>query len=155
MMICARRHCWSWREERCFSLQLPGDTGIFHVAKNLPSFAWHPSSLYSILWWRLHRALTWPAGVFCALLYRCGRSPCLRLQLNAATARYQTVQPGSFWRQASTSHTVSWGSERTSPGAETQAQNVPVLGPVHIAEVVPEQYRYVGSAVYVNALCRQ
>ena len=28
-------------------------------------------------------------------------------------------------------------------------------GPVHIAEVVPEQYRYVGSAVYVNALCRQ
>ena len=31
----------------------------------------------------------------------------------------------------------------------------PVLGPVHIAEVVPEQYRYVGSAVNVNALCRQ
>ena len=29
------------------------------------------------------------------------------------------------------------------------------LGPVHIAKVVPEQYRYVGSAVYVNALCRQ
>ena len=29
------------------------------------------------------------------------------------------------------------------------------LGPVHIAKVVPEEYRYVGSAVYVNALCRQ
>ena len=28
-------------------------------------------------------------------------------------------------------------------------------GRVHIAIVVPEQYRYVGSAVYVNALCRQ
>ena len=115
-MICARRHCWSWREGWCFSLQLPGDTGIFHVAKNLPSFAWPPSSLYSLLWWRLHRALTCPAGVLCALLYRCGRSPCLRLQRNAATARYQTMKPGSFWRHASTSQTVSWGSERTSPG---------------------------------------
>ena len=29
------------------------------------------------------------------------------------------------------------------------------LGPVHIAKVVPEQYRYVGSALYVNALRRQ
>ena len=29
------------------------------------------------------------------------------------------------------------------------------LGRVHIAIVVPEHYRYVGSAVYVNALCRQ
>ena len=28
-------------------------------------------------------------------------------------------------------------------------------GRVHIAKVVPEQYRYVGSVVYVNALCRQ
>ena len=33
--------------------------------------------------------------------------------------------------------------------------NTRTLGPVHIARVVPEQYRYVGSAVYVNALCRQ
>ena len=30
-----------------------------------------------------------------------------------------------------------------------------MFGRVHIAIVVPEQYRYVGSAVYVNALCRQ
>ena len=28
-------------------------------------------------------------------------------------------------------------------------------GRVHIAKVVPEQYRYVRSAVYVNTLCRQ
>ena len=27
--------------------------------------------------------------------------------------------------------------------------------PVHIVKVVPEQYRYVGSAMYVKALCRQ
>ena len=32
----------------------------------------------------------------CALLYRCGRSPSLRLQRNAATARYRTMKPGSF-----------------------------------------------------------
>ena len=31
------------------SLQLPYDTGIFHVAKSLPSFACHPSSLFNIL----------------------------------------------------------------------------------------------------------
>ena len=65
---------------------------------------------------RLHRALTWPAGVFCAVIYRCDRSHCLRLQRNAATASYQTMQPGSFWSQASTFQTVSWGSEITSPG---------------------------------------
>ena len=37
-MICARRHPWSWREGRCFSLQIPGDTVIINIAKNLPSF---------------------------------------------------------------------------------------------------------------------
>ena len=116
MMICARRYSWSWCEWWCFSLQLPGDTGIFHVAKNLPSFVWHPSSLYSLWFYRLHRALTWPAGVLCALLYRLGRSHCLRPQRNAATASYHTMQPGSFWRQASIFRTVSWGNERTAPG---------------------------------------
>ena len=30
-----------------------------------------------------------------------------------------------------------------------------IMGRVHIGKVVPEQYRYVGSAVCVNALCRQ
>ena len=96
MMLCARRHSWSWHEGRCFSLKLPGDTGIFHVAKNLPSFVWHPSSLYS-LW---------------CVLYRCDRSHCIRFQQNASTASDQTMQTGSFWRQASTFHTVSLGSEK-------------------------------------------
>ena len=36
-----------------------------------------------------------------------------------------------------------------------EKQGEKVLGRVHIAIVVPEQCRYVGSAVYVNALCRQ
>ena len=61
----------------------------------------------------------------CALLYRRGRSSCLRLQRNATTASYRTRQPGSFWRQASTFQTVSWGSEMTSAGVQkTQAQHL-------------------------------
>ena len=48
---------------------------------------------YSMLRKRLHRSLTWPAGVLCAALYRCGTPHCLRLQHNAATASYQTIQP--------------------------------------------------------------
>ena len=63
----------------------PVTLAMFHVAKSQHSFARHPSSLCSHWWWRLHRALPWPSEVFCALL--CGRSPCLRLQRNAAAAR--------------------------------------------------------------------
>ena len=48
---------------------------------------------YSMLRKRLHRSLTWPAGVLCAALYMCGTPYRLRLQHNAATASYQTIQP--------------------------------------------------------------
>ena len=38
------------------------------------------------------------------------------------------MQHGSFWRQASTFQTVSWGRERTSAGVQkAQYQNLPVL----------------------------
>ena len=41
----------------------------------------------------IDRSLTWPAGVLCVALYRCGTPHCLRLQHNAATASNQTIQP--------------------------------------------------------------
>ena len=40
-------------------------------------------------------------------------------------------------------------------GLDCNAVDHHCLGRVHIGKVVPEQCRYVGSAVYVNALCRQ
>ena len=57
-------------------------------------------------------------------------------------------------------HTVDVADTRTVQSAVLFAYVAVIrykirLGPVHIAEVMPEQYRYVGSAVYVNALCRQ
>ena len=111
-----------WRV--CLSLQLPYDTGIFHVAKSLPSFACHPSSLFNIWWWRLHRTLTWPAGVLCELLYMCGRSHCLRLQRNSAAAS----NLGASEARLRLSKTVSWGTERTSDVVQKpQAQHLSVL----------------------------
>ena len=85
--------------------------------KKLPYFAWHHSSLYCFWWWRLHRAVTWPAGVLCALLYRCADHLVFVFNvMQPCAASYQTMQPGSFWRHASTFQTVSWGSEMISTG---------------------------------------
>ena len=75
---------------------------------------------YSMLRKRLHRSLTCPAGVLCAALYRCGTPHCLRLQHNAATASYQTIQPEATEDNLRLFQTVSWC-------AEAQAQNLPVL----------------------------
>ena len=101
----------------CFPMTL----GYFLLRKACLHSCWHPSRLYSLWPKRLHPAFC----VLCALLYRRGRSSCLRLQRNAATDNYRTRQPGGVWRQASTFQTVSWGSERTSAGVQkTQAQHL-------------------------------
>ena len=76
--------------------QLKDDASLYSFPVTLRYFVLRKtcilaSSLNCLWWWWLHRTLTWPAGVLCALLYRCGRSHCLRLQRNATTASYRTM----------------------------------------------------------------
>ena len=90
-------------------------------------------------------------AVFCALLYRCCRLPLLRLQRNAATTSYQTMQPGSFWRQAPTFQTVSWGSERTLAGGNNdccyQSGTPPAFHVFAAGVTCSQQFGYIASEV--------